>query len=58
MMETMTVANKPKFLKAWQQKDNMFENNYLQQHVTGQLKFIKDPNCDWITHDADTMNHL
>jgi hypothetical protein len=28
----MAMANKPKFLEAWQQKDNVLEDNYLQQH--------------------------
>jgi hypothetical protein len=52
------VANKPKFLEAWPQKDNVFENNYPQQHVVGWLKFIEIHDCGWIAHDVSITNHL
>jgi hypothetical protein len=54
----MVVVNKPKFLEAWQQKDNILEDNCLQQCVASWLKFIEDHDCGWIAHDASITNHL
>ncbi len=56
MMQIMAMANKPKFLEAWQQKDNVFKDNYLQQHFIEWLKFIKDHDCGWIACGASTTN--
>jgi hypothetical protein len=54
----MAVANKPKFLEAWQHKYNVPEDNCLQQCVVGWLKFIEIHDCGWIAHDVSITNHL
>ncbi len=54
--DVMVVANKPKFLEAWQQKDNVLKDNYLQQCFIKWLKFIKDHDCGWVACGASTMN--
>jgi hypothetical protein len=57
-MQRMAMVNIPKFLEAWQQKDKVPKDNYLQLRVISWLKFIEDHDYGWIAHDASITIHL